>query len=92
MCAPAPLAQLFASGGLSSVGVHALDATAEFRDFDDYWAPFLAGQGAAPAFAASLPAQTQSDLALSLRQRLPTTANGSITLGIRVWGVRGVTP
>lgn len=89
-CAPEPLSKLFATAGLGNVAVQALDATATFRDFDDYWAPFLAGQGAAPAFAASLPAQTQSDLALSLRRRLPIALDGSITLGLRVWAVRGV--
>jgi SAM-dependent methyltransferase len=89
-CAPAPLAHLFARAGLGSVEVQALDATAEFRDFEDYWAPFLAGQGAAPAFAASLPVQTQRDLALALRRRLPTAPDGSITLGLRAWAVRGV--
>jgi SAM-dependent methyltransferase len=89
-CAPAPLARLFATAGLCSVEVQALDATAEFRDFEDYWAPFLAGQGAAPAFAASLPAQTQGDLARSLRRSLPIAPDGSITVGLRVWAVRGV--
>lgn len=89
-CAPAPLAQLFATAGLGDVEVRALDAAAKFRDFDDYWGPFLAGQGAGPAFAASLPAQARSDLAASLRRRLPIAPDGSITLGLRVWAVRGV--
>lgn len=89
-CAPEALSELFAAAGLENVSIQALDGTATFRDFDDYWAPFLAGQGAAPAFAASLPTQTQSDLALSLRHRLPIAPDGSITLGLRAWAIRGV--
>ena len=88
-CSPAPLQQLFTTAGLEAIEVAALDAIAEFKDFDDYWAPFLAGQGAAPSFAVSLNEPTRIALADSLRLRLPRASDGSIRLGLRVWAVRG---
>lgn len=88
-CKPRPLLKLFTDADLADVAVEPLDATAEFRDFDDYWAPFLAGQGAAPSFVAAQPQHIRSAVADALRQRLPTKADGSISLGMRVWAVQG---
>lgn len=89
LCRPEPLRELFAAADLSEIQVEPLGSTAEFRDFDDYWEPFLAGQGAAPSFVVSLPEPTRLALAEVLRQRLPARADGSITLALQVWAVRG---
>ena len=36
------------------VAVAAIDVPTVFADFDDFWSPFLGGQGPAPAYAMSL--------------------------------------
>ncbi|HEX6015779.1 MAG TPA: class I SAM-dependent methyltransferase [Geminicoccaceae bacterium] len=52
---PEALRQLFQAAGLTGVETRAIDVPTVFRDFDDYWTPFLGGQGPAPAYCASLP-------------------------------------
>src|SRR5262249_40380142 len=54
LCQPEPLTELFARAGLHDVEVRAIDVPTVFRDFDDYWSPFLGGQGPAPGYAMSL--------------------------------------
>ena len=44
LCAPEPLADLFRGAGLTDVEVRAIEVPTVFRDFDDYWPPFLGGQ------------------------------------------------
>ena len=45
ICHPQPLADLFTSAGLGNVEVTAIEILTPFADFDDYWRPFLGGQG-----------------------------------------------
>jgi SAM-dependent methyltransferase len=88
-CRPEPLRELFGAAGLVGIEVTALDDAARFSDFEDYWGPFLAGQGAAPSFVVSLPEATREALGVALRQRLPVGADGTIALPLRVWAIRG---
>lgn len=88
ICQPDPLVGLFAAAGLSKVEVRPIDITTRFVDFDDYWSPFLGGQGPAPRYVLSLPAQQQEALRELLRSRLPIAADGSITLVARAWAIR----
>jgi len=69
----------------SSVAVAPIEIDAVFADFDDYWAPFLGGQGPAPSYAMSLDAATRSVLRDRVRASLPMAADGSITLTLRAW-------
>jgi len=48
LCQPGPLGDLFRGAGLASIEVLAIDVPTVFRDFDDYWSPFLGGQAPAP--------------------------------------------
>lgn len=41
ICQPTPLAELCGQAGLSEVEVRSIDVATDFRDFDDYWSPFL---------------------------------------------------
>jgi SAM-dependent methyltransferase len=72
-------------------GVEARDVTVPtvFADFDDYWTPFLGGQGPAPSYLAGLPEDHRAALRESLRARLPVAADGTIPLTARAWAVRG---
>lgn len=63
-----------------------------FRDFDDYWGPFLGGQGPAPAYVASLPEDHRAELRERLRATLPRACDGSIRLTARAWTAWGARP
>ncbi|HSB19914.1 MAG TPA: class I SAM-dependent methyltransferase [Anaeromyxobacteraceae bacterium] len=89
ICAPAPLAALLGAAGLSGVETRAIQVETRFRDFDDYWLPFLGGQGPAPAYAMSLPEAGRAALRDAIRTTLPVAADGSIALPARAWAVRG---
>lgn len=51
---PENLERLFLDAGHEDVRSRAIDMPTVFRDFDDYWDPFLGGQGPAPGYAMSL--------------------------------------
>ena len=89
LCRPEPLERLFTGAGLQDVAVRAIDVPTVFRDFDDYWSPFLGGQGPAPAYAMSLPEPSRAALRDHLRATLPAAADGSIPLIARAWAARG---
>jgi SAM-dependent methyltransferase len=91
-CTPAPLAELFRSGGLDSVDTHALNTPTVFADFDDYWLPFLKGQGPAGAYCAALPEDDRERLRRRLQSTLPFAEDGRIELIARAWAVRGQVP
>ncbi|MGH7632992.1 MAG: methyltransferase domain-containing protein, partial [Gemmatimonadaceae bacterium] len=90
ICQPAALEALFRGAGLQQVESRHIDAPTRFRDFHDYWSPFLGGQGPAPAYATALSAAQRAALREEIRSRLPTAADGSIALVARAWAVRGV--
>lgn len=90
MCRPDPLRDLWAGAGLGEVAVRAIEIPTVFADFDDYWTPFLGGQGPAPAYVASLADERRDALRDLLRSRLPVGPDGRIPLTARAWGIRGV--
>ena len=89
VCQPGPLQDLFTQGGLTGVEVRAIDAPTRFRNFDDYWEPFLGGQGPAPGYAMSLAPEEREALRERIRSGLPVAPDGSIHLIARAWAVRG---
>jgi hypothetical protein len=92
ICAPEPLLRLFGDAGLRDIQVRAIDVATVFRDFADYWSPFLGGQGPAPSYAMSLSEFRRTALRERIRTHLPTSPDGSIHLIARAWAVRGTTP
>ena len=89
LCQPDPLRQLFEEAGLRDVQVQPLEVATVFRDFHDYWKPFLGGQGPAPGYAKSLIPERQERLRDLLRSQLPTESDGSIALTARAWAAKG---
>lgn len=89
LCRTGPLETLFRAARLTSVSVRAIDVPTVFRDFDDYWIPFLGKQGAAPTYLASVSDATRDRIRDALKARLPTAADGSISLTARAWAARG---
>jgi hypothetical protein len=62
-----------------------------FKSFDDYWSPFLGGQGPAPTYCMALPEDRRRQLRDRIRGALPVAPDGSIRLGARAFAIRGVT-
>jgi hypothetical protein len=92
LCRPQALAALFNEAGLSRVEVCAIDVPTPFRDFDDYWTPFLSGQAPAPGYCMSLDETKRRALRERIHSRLPLRADGSIHLVARAWAVKGIVP
>ena len=89
LCRPEPLARLWSGAGLREVSTRAITIPTVFAGFDDYWRPFLGGQGAAPAYAMSLPPAHRDALRDLLRARVPARPDGTIALTATAWAVRG---
>lgn len=90
ICRPEALAQAFGEAGFSAITTWPIDIPTRFRDFDDYWTPFLGGTGPAPAFVASLDERRRTALREQLHATLPIAPDGSIDLIARAWAVRAV--
>ena len=88
-CRPEPLTKLLTEAGLDDVAVKAIDVPTRFKDFDDYWSPFLGGQGPAPGYCMSLSERDRHALCERIRQSLRIEADGSIHLIARAWAVKG---
>jgi SAM-dependent methyltransferase len=78
------LAGVLARAGLSAV-VEPVEITLGFTGFDDYWNPFLEGQGPAGTYVVGLPAAARQRLAARLRDTLPWADDGSLALPARAW-------
>jgi SAM-dependent methyltransferase len=90
LCSPHRLEDLFRDAGLADVDAEPIETFARFRGFDDFWLPFLEGQGPAPSYVAALSGDRQAELRDRIRGRLPVLPDGSITLATRAWAVRGI--
>ncbi len=89
LCRPEPFAALLRDAGLRNVEVRAIDVPTVYRDFDDFWTPFLSGQAPAPGYCMSLSEERRSALREHLRATLPFRPDGSIALIARAWAARG---
>jgi SAM-dependent methyltransferase len=91
ICSEPALTELFThAAALQSVEVRPIDIPTHFRDFDDYWSPFLGGQGPAPGYAMSLDEGRRNLLRDRIRAALPVSPDGTIELVARAWAVKGV--
>jgi hypothetical protein len=90
LCQPGPLQALFERVGLEGVTVHAIDIPAVFRNFEDYWTPFLGRTGAAPSYLASVGDDVRERIRRRLESRLVSAENGPIELTARAWAVKGI--
>ena len=88
LCRPEALEKLFAGAGLEGVEVTPIDIPTQFANFDEYWQPFLGGQGPAPAYAMSLDVAARARLRDRIQERIPTTTDGAISLTARAWATR----
>jgi len=89
-CTAEGLEGLFTEAGFTTVDTRPIVVPTEFVSFDDYWQPFLGGQGVAPAYLRSLAEPDQEELREAVRARLPIEADGSIRLTARAWTAKAV--
>lgn len=90
VCRPEPLTALFRDAALRDVETRAIDVPTAFASFDDYWTPFLGGQGPAPGYCMSLPEADRTALRDRIHASLPVGPDGTIRLIARAWAVRGL--
>jgi SAM-dependent methyltransferase len=88
LCREDRLRELF-ERELDAVETRGIEIEARFRDFDDYWTPFLSGVGPAPGYCASLGERERNALCALLRDHLTPADDGTIVLRARAFGVRG---
>jgi SAM-dependent methyltransferase len=88
LCRKGELSELWARGGLRKVEESPLEITMRFENFDDFWNPFLLGQGPAGGYVKRLQGNRVSALREEVRRRLGGP-RGAFTLPARLWAVRG---
>ena len=86
---PEALAALWTGAGLTDVETTAVPVPTVFESFEDFWEPFLGGQGPAPAYVATLDDPGRETLRQALENRLNPDEDGRIHLSARAWAVRG---
>jgi SAM-dependent methyltransferase len=90
LCNPSALTELFQNAGLHHVETRPIDISTDFKNFEDYWIPFLGGQGSAPGYAMSLSEENRARLRERIYNSLPFALDGSIPLVARAWAIKGV--
>jgi SAM-dependent methyltransferase len=88
LCRKSELSKLWAQGELQKVEESPLEITTRFANFDDFWDPFLLGQGPASTYVKHLPKTRVSALREEVRERLGGP-RGPFSLSARLWAVRG---
>jgi SAM-dependent methyltransferase len=90
LCRSGELTGLWREHGLENVTEKALQIEMRFLSFEDYWTPFLLGQGPAGVYVSNLAPAERERLRLRLRQRLlGNGGNRPFRLKARAWAVRG---
>jgi SAM-dependent methyltransferase len=92
ICKPEPLLALLRDCGFEQTQWHVLDLPTVFESFEDYWSPFLGGQGPAPSYCGALPENQRALLRKTVQAMLPVKPDGSIKLRARAFAVRGLRP
>lgn len=89
LCRSGALEALFRGAGLRDVAAAQISVPTVFRDFDDYWSPFLMGQGPAPGYVQGLAPGDRDRLRAAIQASLLVRRDGAIALTARAWAVRG---
>jgi SAM-dependent methyltransferase len=80
------LGDRFRRAGLDAVDEGALEVSASYEDFSDFWDPFTFAVGPSGQYLASRSPQDQEQLRETCRERLPS---GAFSLTARAWYARG---
>jgi len=90
VCNSKALRALWQECGLAQIECCDIDVPTVFSSFDDYWLPFLGGQGPAPTYCGTLAEDARTALRDRLRAVLPIVPDGRIAMTARALAVRGV--
>ncbi len=92
-CRMGQLSALLTESGIEEVEETDRSIPMDFASFDDFWLPFLGGQGPSGSYVTGLPPNRQRALQERLRNELlGGKPDGPFTLKARAWAVRGTTP
>ena len=80
ICNTENLSREFNEAGFRSVEASFLDVETVFSNFEDYWNPFLGGQGPAPGYLLSMESESRDELKKRILERINFEADGSVKL------------
>ena len=89
LCDPENLSAALEGAGLKDVSVEPISIQMDFHDFEDYWGPFLGGQGPAPSFLQNLGEEGVEEIHQELLTLLPIQQDGTISLVGQAWAFKG---
>lgn len=92
ICEPERLSRSFQAAGCVSVEVRPAKIPTRFASFEEYWTPFLGGQGPAPSYVRTLDDAGRTRLREQLQRALSDVKDGTIQLSARAWVAHGRTP
>ena len=90
LCQEGQLESLAIAFDLKKVEVIPIEEKTVFKNFDDYWLPFLGNVGPAPSYTMNLKEKDRQKLENRLRDLLPIEQDGSISLLAKAWAVKGI--
>jgi hypothetical protein len=87
------MAATWRRAGLIDVEQTSLLIRMEFEDFEDYWTPYLMGEGPAGAYVAGLDPAKRAELAHHVRRAyLANRPDGPRSCACVAWACRGTVP
>lgn len=89
LCGEGQLETLVKKSGMKKVEAIPIEVKTIFKNFDDYWRPFLGNVGPAPSYVMSLRETERQELKNKLLETLPIEKDGTISLMARAWAVKG---
>jgi ubiquinone/menaquinone biosynthesis C-methylase UbiE len=90
LCQEGQLESLVKASGLKKIAAIPIEETITFKNFDDYWLPFLGNVGPAPRYVMNLDKKDRQKLENRLRELLPIQKDDSISLMLKAWAVKGM--
>ena len=85
ICRPGQLAACFRAAGLADVHETPITTPTSFASVDDYWVPFLGGQGPAPSYVATLAPDAITRLRTVWRRAFPSAPTDPSTSPRPLW-------
>jgi SAM-dependent methyltransferase len=89
ICQEGQLESLVWEVGLKRVEATAIEINTVFKNFDDYWQPFLGKVGSPSSYVMGMNPEDRQRIEDKLRKSLPFAEDGSISLIARAWAVKG---
>lgn len=90
---PGEMEELWRRLGLVEVEQTSLTIRMDYADFDDYWSPFLAGEGPTGAYVTALDAAKRAELERHVRRAyMANRSDGPRSVACVAWACRGTVP